>query len=304
MIKRRQPSPALDGTFAYRSNAFGLSNAPGNSKVFGDFFLLFLSHLDKMLQRCEDTNLVLNWEKCHFMVKEGIVLGHKISKSGIEVDKSKVDVIYKITSSPTTVKGDEQEVIGEKSLGKIIRQDMPYFSEERIFKKEAKNDQSRARNGKDKVKPKPNSGWANDFPLQAVLYKLEFVDSWFSPVLSKGVFWATAKANTLNGEVQIQASVGLDERSMKRSSTNELFTPYKEPEREFRSSRRHFKSLSLDELRSPDFNLFFDQEFSKEEEEEAMAETMEQYMSKPRTDYGSGVARPKIEEKDSFELKG
>ncbi|GJR61687.1 reverse transcriptase domain-containing protein [Tanacetum coccineum] len=90
---------------------------------------------------------------------------------------------------------------------------------------------------------------------------------------------------------------------MTRSSTNELFTPYKEPEREFRSSRRHFKSLSLDELRSPDFNLFSDQEYSEEEEAEAMAETMEQYMSKTRTDYGSGVARPKIEEKDSFELK-
>ncbi|GKD56925.1 hypothetical protein Tco_1290312 [Tanacetum coccineum] len=91
---------------------------------------------------------------------------------------------------------------------------------------------------------------------------------------------------------------------MTRSSTNELFIPYKEPEREFRSSWRHFKSLSLDELRSPDFNLFSDQEYSEEEEAEAMAETMEQYMSKTRTDYGSGVVRPKIEEKDSFELKG
>ncbi|GKE61357.1 reverse transcriptase domain-containing protein [Tanacetum coccineum] len=52
--------------------------------VFGDSFSSCLSHLDKMLKRCEDTNLVLNCEKCHFMVKEGIVLGHKISKSGIE----------------------------------------------------------------------------------------------------------------------------------------------------------------------------------------------------------------------------
>ncbi|GJR48215.1 reverse transcriptase domain-containing protein [Tanacetum coccineum] len=91
---------------------------------------------------------------------------------------------------------------------------------------------------------------------------------------------------------------------MTRSSTNELFTPYKEPEREFRSSRRHFKTLSRDELRSPDFNLLSDQEYSEEEEDEAMAETMEQYMSKTRTDYGSGVARPKIDNKDQFELKG
>ncbi|GKC38225.1 hypothetical protein Tco_1050609 [Tanacetum coccineum] len=55
---------------------------------------------------------------------------------------------------------------------------------------------------------------------------------------------------------------------------------------------------------SPDFNLLSDQEYSEEEEAEAMAETMEQYMCKTRTNYRSGVARPKIEEKDSFELKG
>ncbi|GJZ13793.1 reverse transcriptase domain-containing protein [Tanacetum coccineum] len=57
-----------------------------------------------MLQRCEDTNLCLNWEKSHFMVKEGIVLGHKISKKGIEVDKAKIDVIAKLPH-PTTIKG-------------------------------------------------------------------------------------------------------------------------------------------------------------------------------------------------------
>nr|GEW41238.1 reverse transcriptase domain-containing protein [Tanacetum cinerariifolium] len=72
--------------------------------VFGNSFENCLSRLDKMLKRCEDTNLSLNWEKSHFMVKEGIVLGHKISKNGIEVDKAKVDVIAKLPH-PTTVKG-------------------------------------------------------------------------------------------------------------------------------------------------------------------------------------------------------
>ncbi|GJY10886.1 hypothetical protein Tco_0379071 [Tanacetum coccineum] len=67
---------------------------------------------------------------------------------------------------------------------------------------------------------------------------------------------------------------------------------------------RHFKTLSLDEFRSPDFNLLSDQEYSEEEEAETMAETIEQYMSKTRADYGSGVVRHKIEYKDSFELKG
>ncbi|GJU00888.1 reverse transcriptase domain-containing protein [Tanacetum coccineum] len=72
--------------------------------VFGNSFENCLSHVDKMLKRCEDTNLCLNWEKSHFMVKEGIVLGHKISKNRIEVDKAKVDVIAKLPH-PTTVKG-------------------------------------------------------------------------------------------------------------------------------------------------------------------------------------------------------
>ncbi|GJU39435.1 reverse transcriptase domain-containing protein [Tanacetum coccineum] len=106
---------------------FGLCNAPGTfqrcmmaifhdmiektMEVFMDDFLVFrdsfatcLSNLDKMLKRCEDTNLVQNWEKCHFMCKERIVLGHKISKSEIEVDQAKVDVIAKLPH-PTTVKG-------------------------------------------------------------------------------------------------------------------------------------------------------------------------------------------------------
>nr|GEU73127.1 reverse transcriptase domain-containing protein [Tanacetum cinerariifolium] len=115
------------GMFTYRRMPFGLCNAPDTfqrcmmaifhdmiektMEVFMDDFSVFrknfqtcLSHLEKMLKRCEDTNLCLNWEKSHFMVKEGIVLGHKVSKNGIEVDKAKVDVISKLPH-PTTVKG-------------------------------------------------------------------------------------------------------------------------------------------------------------------------------------------------------
>ncbi|GJS94071.1 reverse transcriptase domain-containing protein [Tanacetum coccineum] len=115
------------GMFAYRRMPFGLCNAPDTFQrcmmaifhdmikkmmevfmddfsVFGNSFENCLSRVDKMLQRCEDTNLCLNWEKSHFMVKEGIVLGHKISKKGIEVDKAKIDVIAKLPH-PTTVKG-------------------------------------------------------------------------------------------------------------------------------------------------------------------------------------------------------
>nr|GEU61293.1 reverse transcriptase domain-containing protein [Tanacetum cinerariifolium] len=113
-------------TFAYRRMPFRLCNAPGTfqrcmmaifhdmiektMEIFMDDFLIFknsfqtcISHLEKMLKQCEDTNLCLNWEKSHFMVKEGIFLGHKISKDGIEVDKPKVKVIAKLPH-PTIVK--------------------------------------------------------------------------------------------------------------------------------------------------------------------------------------------------------
>ena len=63
-----------------------------------------LENLRAVLRKCEETNLVLNWEKCHFMAREGIVLGHKISARGIEVDIAKVEVIEKLPP-PTYVKG-------------------------------------------------------------------------------------------------------------------------------------------------------------------------------------------------------
>nr|GEV28241.1 reverse transcriptase domain-containing protein [Tanacetum cinerariifolium] len=133
------------GTFAYRRMPFGLCNAPGTfqrcmmaifhdmikktMEVFMDDFLVFgnsfqscLSHLERMLKRCKDTNLCLNWEKSHFMVKEGIVLGHKISKKGIEVDKAKVDVITKLPH-PTTVKA--------RPMTRLLEKDTPF-----IFSKE------------------------------------------------------------------------------------------------------------------------------------------------------------------------
>ena len=71
--------------------------------VYGRSFEECLVNLETVLHRCIEKNLVLNWEKCHFMVNQGIVLGHIISENGIEVDKAKIDMISKLPS-PTNVK--------------------------------------------------------------------------------------------------------------------------------------------------------------------------------------------------------
>ncbi|GJS37483.1 reverse transcriptase domain-containing protein [Tanacetum coccineum] len=130
------------GTFAYRRMPFGLCNAPGTFQrcmmaifhdmiektmevfmddfsVFGDSFSSCLANLDKMLKRCEDTKLALNWEKSHFMVKEGIVLGHKISRKGIEVDKAKVDIYQRLFQNLSTHDPSLREEYSFHFLGRL-----------------------------------------------------------------------------------------------------------------------------------------------------------------------------------------
>ncbi|RDX98239.1 Retrovirus-related Pol polyprotein from transposon 17.6, partial [Mucuna pruriens] len=114
------------GTFAYTYMTFGMCNASRTfqrcmanifsdllqecMEVFMDDFMVYtdsfdtcLKNLSKVLTRCIDTHLVLNFEKFHFMVTEGIVLGHQVSNRGIEIDKSKIDIITSLPN-PTFVK--------------------------------------------------------------------------------------------------------------------------------------------------------------------------------------------------------
>ncbi|KAJ9567020.1 hypothetical protein OSB04_002986 [Centaurea solstitialis] len=102
--------------------------------------------LDRVLARCEESHLVLNWEKCHFMVREGIVLGHKISKDGLEVDKAKIDTISKLPP-PTNIKG-VRSFLGHagfygrfiqdfskisRPLTKLLEKDAPFIFDEKCI---------------------------------------------------------------------------------------------------------------------------------------------------------------------------
>ena len=116
----------LFGTYTFQRMPFGLCNAPAtfqrclmvifsdfigeNMEVFMDDFSVFglsfdacLEHLTQILDVCVKKRLVLSWEKSHFMVREGIVLGHLVSSKGLEVDKAKVEVIQDL-ALPTSIR--------------------------------------------------------------------------------------------------------------------------------------------------------------------------------------------------------
>ncbi|CAN6447629.1 unnamed protein product [Victoria cruziana] len=127
---------------------FGLCNAPGTFQrcmlsifsdmlddtvevfmddfsIYGSSFYYCLRKLERVLSRCEETNLILSWEKSHFMVREGIVLGHIVSERRIEVDKAKVETIAKMTP-PSSVRevrsflGHAGAILGQRVEKKLV----------------------------------------------------------------------------------------------------------------------------------------------------------------------------------------
>ena len=134
------------GTFTFKRMPFRLCNAPATFQrcmtaifsdlienimevfmddffVYGGSFEKFLDNLGIVLQRCRERNMVLNWEKCHFMVQEGIVLGHLISSRGLKVNEAKIATIQTLTL-PTTVRGI-RSILGHASF---YRRFIKYFS--------------------------------------------------------------------------------------------------------------------------------------------------------------------------------
>ena len=132
------------GTYAYRRMPFGLCNAPATFQrcmlsifsdmverimevfmddltVYGKTFDDCLLNVKKVLKRCIEKDLVLNWEKCHFMATSGVVLGHIISKEGIQVDPAKIELISKLPS-PTTVK-EVRQFLGHAGFYRRFIQD-------------------------------------------------------------------------------------------------------------------------------------------------------------------------------------
>ena len=106
--------------------------------TYGGSFEECLINMETVLHKCIEKNLVLNWEKCHFMASQGIVLGYIISEKGIEVDKAKIELISKLPP-PTNVKTVRQ-FLGHSGFYRRFIQDFSKIAKPlyKLLKKDSK----------------------------------------------------------------------------------------------------------------------------------------------------------------------
>ncbi|RDY02056.1 Retrovirus-related Pol polyprotein, partial [Mucuna pruriens] len=82
-----------------------------NLTVYVESFEACLDNLSRVLRRCIESSLVLNFEKCHFMVTKGIIMGHLVLARGIKVDKAKIDVISSLPNPASVFTGDSLKIL-------------------------------------------------------------------------------------------------------------------------------------------------------------------------------------------------
>ena len=242
------------GTFAFRRMPFGLCNAPATfqrcmmsmfldlveeaMEIFMDDFLVYgssfekcLENLEIVLQRCQDNNLVLNWEKCHFMVTKGIVLGHKISTVGLELDQAKVSIIKNLLP-PLTVKGI-RSLLGHAGFCRRFIRDFSKISRPlcRLMEKDAKFDfdescisafeEIKSRLVTTPIMPTPN--WNKEFQIMcdASDYAMGAVLRQRTEKISRAIYYASKTFN----EAQENYST-IENEMMAMMFAYEKFRPY------------------------------------------------------------------------------
>ncbi|KAK8652157.1 hypothetical protein V6N13_061179 [Hibiscus sabdariffa] len=240
--------------------------------TFGNDFLSCLNNLEKVLTRCEETHLVLNWEKCHFMVDEGIVLGHKISYRGMEVDRDKIEVISKLPPL-TSVKGirsfmghadqiirhcvpenEQQHVLeqchastygghfgGNRTAAKVLQYGLfwPHLH------KDAQNFYRQC----DKCQRLGNISKRNELPLQNIL-EVELFNVWgidfMGPFSSSfGNLYILLAVDYVSKWVEAIATTRNDTKTVKRFMKKNIFARFGVPRAIISDEGRHFGNRSI-----------------------------------------------------------
>ncbi|KAL4361728.1 hypothetical protein GQ457_04G015660 [Hibiscus cannabinus] len=212
--------------------------------TFGENFDNCLNNLKKVLIRCKETNLVLDWEKCHFMVDEGIVLGHKISSKGMEVDRAKIDVISKLPPS-TTVKGIRSflgHFGGNRIAAKVLQSGFYWpalHRDAQLFYQQC-----------DRYQRTGNISERNEMPLQNILEVELFDDVWgidfMGPFSSSfGNLYILLAVDYVSKWVEATATTHNDAKTVQKFIKKNIFTRFGTPRAIISDEGRHFDNHNI-----------------------------------------------------------